>query len=99
VKVRLSRNLIYGVTAALLIGTAVTVTLLIRRQNTATVPMVIGMSAPQAEVALVAAGLTHPDTFAGSQMHGMVVSQTPAVGSVVPAKTEVRLTLGSLTVS
>ena len=67
-------------------------------ENTVEVPTVIGMSAAQAEVILVAAGLTHAETAPKTtQPPGMVTSQSPAVGPWVPPKTMIHLTFASLT--
>ena len=90
------RYLVLAGTLTVVIGIAVTVTLVIRRQKTVQVPPVICMSAPQAEAVLVAAGLTSSQTpFKESQKPGMVTSHSPAVGTWVPPKTKVHLTFGS----
>ena len=45
------------------------------------VPTVIGISATQAEVVLVAAGLTYSHTLSEKTQPEMVTSQSPAVGA------------------
>jgi len=60
------------------------------------VPDVVGLTQPEAEAALAAAGLslgTVADMYSGDQPAGAVLDQSPAAGTVVERNAEVSLML------